>query len=380
MHNLAHIEQSQGRYQESIRYTDCIKIAETTQHVAEITTALSGIGLSYSSLGDYAQALRYLNDALQIAKKTGIKDSTADIYLRLSEVHEHLKDYKKSLEFYRRHISIRDQIVNKETTKTISEIKTRYEVEKKEKEAQLLHEKHEAINLYARKLEVSNNELKQFAHVASHDLREPLRMVSSYLILLERTLGMDITEDQKQFISFAVDGARRMDTLIHDLLRLAKVDANPKIAEVSLSAIVDEVKHNILILLREKNAQIISSVLPTIKADRTQIMQLLQNIIGNGIKYNESERPTITISYEVQEGTAHLRIADNGIGIPEEYRERAFQIFQRVPTARSYQGSGIGLAICRKIVDGMGGTIAIEDHDSGGTVFHITLPMSILVM
>jgi len=379
LQSLAHIEYMQGHYREAIRYNeDCIRIAETTDHIAEITTSLSNIGMSYGYLKDYTQALKYLHDALVMARKTGIKESISEIYVHLSEIYEKLADYKKSLEYHKKHIAIRDELVNKETTKTISEIKTRYEVEKKEKEAQLLKEKSEAISMYARKLELSNNSLKQFAHVASHDLREPLRMVSSYMGLLQRSLGHNLTPDQKQFIDFAVDGAKRMDTLIHDLLRLAKVDANPKISQVPLSSIVGDVKSNLEVLLREKNAQIISPDLPTIMADRTQLMQLFQNIIGNGIKYNESTQPTITIGYEVHGPNATLSIADNGIGIPAEYRERAFQIFQRLPTAKQYQGSGIGLAICKKIVDSLGGTITIADHDGGGTVFQITIPTSLV--
>ena len=204
-------------------------------------------------------------------------------------------------------------------------------------------------------------------------------MVSSYMDLLRRSMGDTLTADQRQFVDFAVDGARRMDTLIHDLLRLAKVDADPRVTQVMLSDIVAEVSTNLEVLQREKNARILSEPLPTIMADRTQIMQLFQNIIGNGIKYNESPTPTITIGYEVQGTSAILSIADNGIGIPEEYRERAFQIFQRVPTARQYQGSGIGLAICRKIVDSLDGSISITDREGGGTVFHITLPVSLIV-
>ena len=145
-----------------------------------------------------------------------------------------------------------------------------------------------------------------------------------------------------------------------------------------LPTIVIEVRNNLEILLAEKNAQIISSPLPDIMADRTQVMQLFQNIIGNGIKYNENPQPTITIDYQVRDADALLSIADNGIGIPADYREKAFQIFQRVPTAKQYQGTGIGLAICKKIVDGLGGTIAIDDNTGGGTVFYITMPLAVL--
>lgn len=377
--NLADLEMEKGRYKESVsKYADCIEIATSTGHQSEIITATMGLGLAHSRLNDHAQSLRFLNDALVMARKAAVKERVCDIYMQLSEIYEKLGDYKKSLEYYRKHIALRNDLVNKETTRTINEIKTRYEVDKKEKEAQLLKERNETIQLYARKLEVSNNELKQFAHVASHDLREPLRMVSSYMGLLERTMGDQITADQKQFISFAVDGAKRMDILIQDLLRLAKVDADPKIETVPLDAVLTDVRSNLEILLREKHGRITAPPLPAIKADRTQMAQLLQNIIGNGIKYNESRSPTITISYQHRDGQLLLSIADNGIGIPAEYRERAFQIFQRLPAARQYSGSGIGLAICKKIVDGLGGTIQIDDHKGGGTVFHISIPDSLL--
>jgi|GEM_PF-805978 len=381
MLSLGFIEQKLGNHKEAIQhFNECIENAVTTENMGEITNAMSGIGTSYRDLGDYDKAIDYLRNALILARKTNIKDPTISMaFLDLSEIYEKTGDHKHALECYKKYIAIRDELVNKETTKTISEIKTRYEVEKKEKEAQLLKEKNEAISVYARKLEVSNNELKQFAHVASHDLREPLRMVSSYMDLLQRSLKEKITPTQQQFIDFAIDGAKRMDTLIHDLLRLAKVDANPRQQKVSLTSIVEDVAHNLQILIKEKNAKILSARLPTITADKTQVIQLFQNIISNGIKYNESPQPTISIDYQTDATSAILSIADNGIGIPEEYRERAFQIFQRVPTARQYQGSGIGLAICRKIADGLGGSITIADHEGGGTVFSISIPLSIIV-
>ena len=377
--NLSHIAQIQGKYKESIRYyTDSIEIAKATDHIAEITTSLSGIGMAYAALNDNEKALKYLREALSLAKKIGVKQNIEHIYLNFSEIYEKLGNYKKAFEYYKKYIAVRDELVNKETTKTINEIKTRYEVEKKEKEAQLLKEKNEAISIYARKLEASNNSLNQFAHIASHDLREPLRMVSSYLGLLERTMGDQITPTQKQFIDFAVDGSKRMDNLIQDLLRLARVDADPRIERVSLTEVVDVARHNLQVLLKEKNARIKATDLPTIMADRTQVMQLLQNIIGNGIKYNESAQPTVTISYQKGSSESVISIADNGIGIAPEYREKAFQIFQRVPTAKKYQGSGIGLAICKKIVDGLNGSISIADNPGGGTVFQISIPTSLI--
>jgi signal transduction histidine kinase len=171
-----------------------------------------------------------------------------------------------------------------------------------------------------------------------------------------------------------------MEQLIHDLLHLSKVDADPRIERVPLPSVIQEVRSNLEVLLREKNARIEADPLPAIMADRTQKLQLFQNVIGNGIKYNESPEPLITISYRQGPTDALLSIADNGIGIPAEYRERAFQIFQRLPTAKQYQGTGIGLAICKKIVDGLGGTITISDREGGGTVFVISLPLTMVTV
>jgi tetratricopeptide (TPR) repeat protein len=140
--NLSHIAQIQGKYKESIRYyTDSIEIAKATDHIAEITTSLSGIGMAYAALNDHEKALKYSREALSLAKKIGVKQNIEHIYLNFSQIYEKLGNYKKAFEYYKKYISVRDELVNKETTKTINEIKTRYEVEKKEKEAQLLKEK-----------------------------------------------------------------------------------------------------------------------------------------------------------------------------------------------------------------------------------------------
>jgi light-regulated signal transduction histidine kinase (bacteriophytochrome) len=150
-------------------------------------------------------------------------------------------EYEKAIKHYDRYYLLEKEMTGQQTQREIAELNYQYESALKEKEAQMLKEKNEAINIYAQKLEISNNELKQFANVASHDLREPLRMVTSYMQLLEQTMGEEIKPVQKQFIGFAIDGAKRMEQLIHDLLRLAKVDANPQIERVSLPSVVDAI-------------------------------------------------------------------------------------------------------------------------------------------
>jgi len=377
--NIGNVYQATGEYEQALALLGSARLVFEGMGNKHLNAQmLVNVADIYLHQGRYELALTTHLQALSISEEIGARVEISQASAGLMKAYRATGDYEKALQYYDRYHEIEKDILGRQAQKEIAELNYRHDIELSEKEAQLLKEKNEAINVYAQKLEISNNELKQFAHVASHDLREPLRMVSSYMKLLEQTLGDEAKPVQKQFIEFAVDGANRMEQLIHDLLRLAKVDANPQIERVPLSGIVEEVKKNLGMLLREKNAKIVTAELPAIMADHTQVLQLFQNIIGNGIKYNENPEPAITIGWQIRDADALLTIADNGIGIPEDYRERAFQLFQRVPTARQYQGTGIGLAICKKIVDGMGGTIAIDDREGGGTAFNITLPLSLV--
>ena len=230
------------------------------------------------------------------------------------------------------------------------------------------------IDQYIERLETSNHELRQFAVVASHDLREPLRMVSTYVKLMQLSMGDLANETQKQFMQLAMDGAERMERMINDLLCLATLDQHPKIEDIVLNDIISDINWNLQILLDERNAKIISDGLTTIRGDKTLITQLFQNLISNGIKYNESKEPTVTITCEDQGTMVEICVSDNGIGIPEKYKENVFKVFQRAPGARQYQGAGIGLAICQKIIDTMNGSISIHDNPNGGTLFKIEIP------
>ena len=378
--NIGIVYRSMGRHDIALpNFLASLAISEKLGNKHNIASLHGEIGTTYYELGKYAEAMAAYKEALKIGGEIGVKEEMRAAYEGLTKVCRAQGHYAEALDYNDQYHAIEKEMSGQKAQRQIAQLNVQHDMELKEKEAQLLKEKNDAINVYAGKLEASNNALKQFAHVASHDLREPLRMVTSYLGLLEKTMGDDIGAMQKQFIGFAVDGATRMENLIHDLLRLAKVDADPKIEAVPLTVIVEEVKSNLEVLLREKNAQINSVPLPTIMADRTLVMQVFQNIIGNGIKYNESVSPTINIDCTIDNENIFLSISDNGIGIPKEYREKAFQIFQRVPTEKKYQGTGIGLAVCKKIVEGLGGTIAIEDNPNGGSIFQVTLPSAVIV-
>lgn len=362
-----------GNYSEALRYQSrALVIGEELGDQRRIGIAHTGIGATYLYLGDVDKATEHLIKALKLGREMGEKTIIKDALFTLVEVCRKKKEFEQALEYFNQYHQVQHEISNESVQKQLTTLNFQHSMAVKEKESALLKEKNEEIQRYLHKLEISNNELKQFAHVAAHDLREPLRMISAYISLLEQSIGGNLDDNQKKFIGFAIDGSKRMELLIEDMLRLAKVDADPKIETIALSSVINEIKLNLDTLVKEKGTRLIAEELPSIKADRTQMLQLFQNIIGNGMKYNESETPTIVVKHNINGHQLHITVADNGIGIPAEMREKAFQIFQRVATAKKYAGSGIGLAICKKIVDSMGGKIWVEDNPGGGTVFNIS--------
>lgn len=225
-----------------------------------------------------------------------------------------------------------------------------------------------------RELERSNSELEQFAYIASHDLQEPLRMVSSYMQLLSRRYTDVLDSDGQDFINYAVDGAVRMQRLIHDLLEYSRVGTKAKVLEpVELPEILDRVMANLSVALEEKNASVTRDELPTVDGDPVQLTQLFQNLIANAIKFQRDSIPHVHVSAWQRERDWVISVADNGIGIPPESFDRIFQIFQRLHGREEYAGTGIGLAVCKKIVERHGGEIWLESTVGEGTTFFFSI-------
>jgi len=232
----------------------------------------------------------------------------------------------------------------------------------------------EQLHQSNRELERSNSELQQFAYVASHDLQEPLRMVMSYTGLLARRYQGKLDADADEFIAYAVDGARRMQELINDLLSYSRVGTQGReFTAADCEAVLARTLTNLELAIQESGARVCHEPLPTVSADEVQLHQLFQNLIGNGIKYRREGPLEIHVTCKPEGSHWLFSVRDNGIGIEPQYHERIFTIFQRLHTREQYPGSGIGLAICKKIVERHGGKIWVESEPGKGSTFYFTL-------
>jgi len=224
------------------------------------------------------------------------------------------------------------------------------------------------------KLQRSNTELEQFAYVASHDLQEPLRMVGSYTQLLSRRYKGKLDQDADEFIAFAVDGVTRMQRLINDLLRYSRVGTKGREPEPTDSGtVLERALANLKVTIEDNKATVTHDPLPVVMADDRQLEQLFQNLVGNAVKFHGSEPPLVHIRAERSNGGWMFAVKDNGIGIEPQYFDRVFQVFQRLHTRAEYAGTGIGLAVCKKIVERHGGRIWVESEPGKGTSFLFTL-------
>ncbi|MBX7057065.1 MAG: PAS domain S-box protein [Leptospirales bacterium] len=243
-----------------------------------------------------------------------------------------------------------------------------------------LKERERELARKSKELERSNEDLEQFAYVASHDLQEPLRMVGSYVQLLARRYRGKLDADADEFIEFAVEGAERMQSMINDLLAYSRVGrGQPKRSQLKLNVVLEQALKNLSMSIKERSAQIEIPTLPELPGDETLLILLFQNLIGNALKFTLPEQqPTLKIVAQERGDFWRLAISDNGIGIDPRHQSRIFVLFQRLNDRQSYAGTGIGLAICKKIVELHGGAIGVESAPGQGSTFYFTLPRSVI--
>ena len=233
----------------------------------------------------------------------------------------------------------------------------------------------EALARQAEELRRSNSDLEQFAYVASHDLQEPLRMVSTYTQLLEKRYKGKLGKNADEYIEYAVEGVKRMQKQIHDLLAYSRLNRNGHGEKsVRTAEALDQALRNLRVQIKEHRAKVNYQALPTLRGDAGQLTQVFQNLIGNALKFRAKAAPEIHISAQPNGKEWVLSVRDNGIGLDPKFSEKIFTIFQRLHSKNRYPGTGIGLSICKRIVERHGGRIWVESEPGKGSTFHFTIP------
>ncbi len=232
------------------------------------------------------------------------------------------------------------------------------------------------LRIYAEALRESNEDLQRFAYVASHDLQEPLRSIVSFSQLLERRCRSELGTEAIEYLDFIIDGGRRMQALIQDLLVYSRVVTTGRQLEpTDTGTVVADVTRSLSASIEETGTVVTAGQLPTVRGDPSQIHQIFANLVGNAIKYRSPERPPkVRITAGREEGLWRFAVQDNGIGIEPEYHDRIFEVFQRLHTHNEYEGTGIGLAVVKRIVERHGGRCWLESTPGEGSTFFFTLP------
>jgi signal transduction histidine kinase len=382
------------------------------------------------------KAMHVLEKTLKIAIEVDSKTRLLEIYKNMSTVYDQLNDPITAYSFTKKYISLKDSLLNDKTVEEMGQSKRRYEIQKhqleitmlkKENELlgknkmiqklqvyilaiaglffasflwwyrkklkyqsninKLLEEKNDILNIKNEEIHVknkqlknSNDDLQQFAYVASHDLKEPIRMIGSYSTLLKKRYHQTLDDTGKEFLYYIVDGVSRMETLLNDLLDFSRVGNQPAPTDfIAVNDLMVIITSNLRQLFENLNGTLIvrTENLPTIKAHKTQLIQLLQNLVSNGVKFKGERDPVVIVDCEKKEDRYVFSVKDNGIGISKENQEKVFEMFRRLHTREEYEGTGIGLAICKRIVKLWGGDIWIESIEGEGTTFFFTFPIAV---
>ncbi|MFK8006938.1 MAG: tetratricopeptide repeat protein [Saprospiraceae bacterium] len=385
------------------------------------------------------EAVVVLDQALEMSKMVESKSRQSDIYKTLSAVYEQLDNASKALDYTKKYVALKDSLLNEKTLEEMGTSQRRYELEKKEHDIEMLkkenelleqrelnqslqkyvfglitiaflmfiwwyksklnyqnnvnrilEEKNELLNgmndeieIKNKQLEHSNEDLKQFAYVASHDLKEPLRMINSYTNLLQRRYMASFDESGKEFMNYITDAVGRMEILLDDLLDFSRAGSQPAPTNyVSSQDVMIMVEANLRHRLELLNATLVvkKDNLPSIKAHRTQMIQLLQNLVSNGMKFKGEKDPIVEVDCIKKDNKFIFSVKDNGIGISEENLEKVFEMFRRLHTREEYEGTGIGLATCKRIVTTWGGDIWVESEEGNGCTFFFSVPTTYAMM
>ncbi len=376
------------------RYEEALSFAKEAQSLLQKNGTVSGKQINLLNLGDiyfyqkkFDQALNLTKEGLEVADK--VEDDASKIrgYQLLSSIYSVMGNYAKAFENLQAYSKSQEEFARIQRNRKFLDLQIKFAINEKQKQieqltkensyqAELL-EKTDQIEKQNRELRQVNEELKQFAYVVSHDLKEPLRMIGSYTQLIQRAYKSKLDESSSDYFGFVKEGVLRMNNLLEDLLHYATIgDKGEKFEELNLSDVLEVCKKNLKVQIEEAQARIYFQELPKVFSNQSMLLQLFQNLISNAIKFRKpEENPAIRIKVKNKNNYWLLSVHDNGIGISPEYRDRIFEIFQRLHPRSKYKGTGIGLAICQKIVQKHGGKMWVESQAGEGAVFYFTLPM-----
>jgi signal transduction histidine kinase len=434
--NLGFACENLGKPAEAIgHYQAALQTGEETENRRLIAEAGIKLGKIYLRQNNEKEAGVLFLEALDAVEKINVLPLRKEVYETLYQYYERDGNREKAYEFLKLLTSVKDALYDEERTRQLISNQIRYETQKREEEVKLLkanelesrltiqkqrlgnyallafavltltvmfflydafrrkkaYNEHleEEVNKRTAELEKSNAELKEsnrqlgqsnaelerFAYIASHDLKSPLRNVISFLNLIERRMRPIQDANIAEYLRFASENARQMHHLIQDVLEFSRVtQKDGENTPVDLNESLIMVMQNLKEDLQHKNGAVFAGSLPVIEGNSVHLLQLIQNLVGNGIKYNQSQRPRVMITHREDRSCHIVTVKDNGIGIPKEYHEQIFEMFKRLHNKEEYPGSGIGLALCKKIVHNMGGEIWLESEPGKGTTFFVSVP------
>ncbi len=419
-----------------IHFNTALEMGKSLYDQLIIANVYHALAQTAQKTGKKKIAIDFYNQAIDAAVLVNNRQLLRDIYNTLYQYYDEAGDYSEAYGYLRRLTAVKDSLSSEERNKQFINDRIRFETEQKEEENKQLRAKglesdltiqkqkalnytslavlafvisctlllynafrqkkkyneelelqvskrteqlrvsNEELTTFNHKLEQSNNELERFAYIASHDLKSPLRNIISFLNLIQRKVRNQEDKDLKEYLRFATENAKQMNVLIQDVLEFSRVESSHDVPSenVDLNESMMMVVQNLQETMQSKNAIVYADALPVVHSNSVQMLQLFQNLVGNGIKYNKSYQPEVKISHKKMNGHHLFCIQDNGIGIDTQYHDQIFEMFKRLHTREEYNGTGIGLAICKKIVSGMGGEIWLDSEPNEGAKFYFTVP------
>ncbi len=358
-----------GEYKQGLQYIEeAALLCKELKNDERLMRAYIMKGRLLKEQKKYVEGIAIMEKALEIGKAAGLNNGLEEIYILLSGFNKKLKNYQRAHYFLEQYTKVNAQIVNEKTQKTIAGLNLKYDLEKKDFEIRQLQQKQEL-------LQSKNEELKLFASKASHDMKEPLRMIGSFSNLLQRRYATKLDKNAIEYLNIIENANGRMNRLLDDLLSYTIAGTNTKRKElICLNEIVFLVQQNLQLMIEEKGAIFEIADLPPIKGHQTDMLQLFQNLLSNALKFCKEAVPHVRIKLEESEEEWQIRVQDNGIGIAKADQDRIFDLLTRLHSREEFEGTGIGLAICKKIVHQHNGRMWVESALNKGTSFFFTLP------